>query len=122
MRDQADLLNGVYHYAVSAVDSLGNESVPLVTEPFTVHLLHPPTPTRNVQALYLEGRAALQWQVQNGDQIAGFRIFRSDLATGIFELIGEAESDARSYHFDGGRLSYQRFWVVSLDVTDLVYR
>src|SRR5690625_6260872 len=96
MRDQADLLNGVYHYAVSAVDSLGNESVPLVTEPFTVHLLHPPTPTRNVKALYLEGRAALQWQVQNGDQIAGFGIYRSALATGIFELIGEAASDARS--------------------------
>src|SRR5690625_1938008 len=50
-RDQAAGLNGAYHYAVSAVDSLGNESVPLVADPVTVHLLRPPTPARNVQAL-----------------------------------------------------------------------
>lgn len=116
-RDQAAVLNGVYHYAVSAVDSLGNESVPLVAEPFTVHLLHPPTPSRNVQALYLEGRATLQWQVQNGDQIAGFRIYRSDLATGIFELIGEAASDARSYQCDGTSLPGQWFRVFPVDAT-----
>src|SRR5690625_7397651 len=51
-RDQAAVRNGVYLYADSAVDSLGTDPVPLVAEPFTVHLLQPPTPTRNVQALY----------------------------------------------------------------------
>ena len=116
-QDQSAELNGLYHYSVTAVDSVGNESVPLFAEPFTTHRLHPPMPSRNVQAVYANGRVTLQWQVQEADQIAGFHIYRSDIATGIYEQIGETTGGEQMYHGDGSSLPGQWFKVFPVDYT-----
>jgi len=92
-RDESVELNIGYTYSVTAVDSVGNESVPVFSEVITAHKLHPPERTRNVQALQTEDGVILQWQVLDTSQVNGFRIYRSDIATGIFEPIGEAEAD-----------------------------
>jgi fibronectin type 3 domain-containing protein len=92
-RDTAVDLNIDYTYSVMAVDSVGNVSIPVFSEPITAHKLHPPERTRNVQALQIEDGVILQWQMLNTSQVNGFRIYRSDIATGIFEPIGEAGAE-----------------------------
>lgn len=91
-RDASIELNMEYIYSITAVDSVGNESVPVLAEPITTFRLHPPERTRNVQAHYTEGGVILQWQVLDNSQINGYRIYRSGIATGIFEPIGETDA------------------------------
>ncbi|MCC5908639.1 MAG: fibronectin type III domain-containing protein [Balneolaceae bacterium] len=88
-RDSSIELNREYVFSITAVDSVGNESVPTLAEPIATHRLYPPERTRNVQALYTEEGVILQWQVLDDSQVKGYRIYRSGIATGIFEPIGE---------------------------------
>ena len=92
-RDDSIELNMEYVYSVTAVDSVGNESSPVMSDPLTAHRLHPPERTRNVQALYTEEGVILQWQMLDSSQVNGFKIYRSDIATGVYRPIGETEAD-----------------------------
>jgi fibronectin type 3 domain-containing protein len=96
-RDDSIDLNIAYIYSVTAVDSVGNESGPAVSDTISAHRLHPPERTRNVQALHTEEGVILQWQVLDSSQVNGYRIYRSDIATGVYEPIGETE--AGQYRF-----------------------
>lgn len=101
-RDNDIELNMNYQYMVSAVDSAGNESEPAEGEVIKTHRINPPVGSRNVQAVFMEDEVHLQWQVQNPEQIMGYRIYQSDIATGIFELIGEIEGNEPNFiHSDG---------------------
>ena len=90
--DREAELNREFIYSVTAVDSVGNESEVLFSDIFTAHETHPPVPSKNVQALYADGRVILQWQTIGDEQLSGFRIYRSDIATGIYNLIGETDA------------------------------
>lgn len=94
-------LNRDYIYSVTAVDSVGNESDALESEILTTHETHPPVPTKNVQALYTDDKVILQWQTIDTDRVAGYRIYRSDIATGIFDLIGETDADTLRFAHNG---------------------
>jgi fibronectin type 3 domain-containing protein len=114
-RDDFIDLNMEYVYSVTAVDSVGNESSPVMSDPITANRLHPPERTRNVQALYTEQGVILQWQVLDSSQVNGFRIYRSDIATGVYEPIGETESG--QYRFiDPGSEAGQWFKVFPYDI------
>ncbi|MCC5905572.1 MAG: fibronectin type III domain-containing protein [Balneolaceae bacterium] len=98
-RDSSIELNREYVFSITAVDSVGNESVPTLAEPIATHRLHPPERTRNVQAISTEEGVILQWQILDDSQVKGYRIYRSGIATGIFEPIGEAgEGELRFIH------------------------
>jgi fibronectin type 3 domain-containing protein len=88
-RDTTIEMNSEYVFSITAVDSVGNESVPALAGPITTYRLHPPERTRNVQALYTDEGVLLKWQVLDDSQVKGFRIYRSGIPTGIFEPIGE---------------------------------
>ena len=94
-------LNGEYIYSVTAVDSLGNESEAVSSDILNVHKIHPPVPSKNVQALFTDGQVLLQWQVIDPSQVAGFHIYRSDIATGMYELIGQASPDTTRFSHNG---------------------
>jgi fibronectin type 3 domain-containing protein len=96
-RDQSVELNTAYLYSVAAVDSVGNESAAVVSDTIRAHRVHPPERTRNVQALHTAEGVILQWQVLDSSQVNGFRIYRSDIATGVYRPIGETE--AGEYRF-----------------------
>ncbi|NBC64791.1 MAG: hypothetical protein GVY07_03880, partial [Bacteroidetes bacterium] len=94
-------LNCEYIYSVTAVDSVGNESVALESDLLTTHKTHPPVPSKNVQALYTDDQVILRWQAIDTGQIAGYRIYRSDIATGIYDLIGETDTDTLRFAHNG---------------------
>lgn len=93
--------NRDYIYSVTAVDSVGNESDALESDILKTHKTHPPVPTKNVQALYTDDQVILQWQTIDTGRVAGYRIYRSDIATGIFDLIGETDADTLRFAHNG---------------------
>ncbi|MEX0662972.1 MAG: hypothetical protein WEA58_06310 [Balneolaceae bacterium] len=92
-RDENVEVDNRYIYSVTAVDSVGNESEPIFGDTLVVQKMNPPVSTRNVQAVHRDGSVQLQWQMQDLNHVAGFRIYRATIATGNFDLIGETESD-----------------------------
>jgi fibronectin type 3 domain-containing protein len=114
-RDESIELNMEYIYSVTAVDSVGNESGRAVSDTIIAHRLHPPERTRNVQALYTEEGVILQWQVLDSTQVNGYRIYRSDIATGMYDLIGETEAGQYRFIHPGSEAG-QWFKVFPYDV------
>ena len=114
-RDESIELKMEYIYSVTAVDSVGNESGRAVSDTIIAHRLHPPERTRNVQALYTEEGVILQWQVLDSTQVNGYRIYRSDIATGMYDLIGETEAGQYRFIHPGSEAG-QWFKVFPYDV------
>lgn len=86
-----------YVFSVTAVDSVGNESVPVMSSPIVAHRMHPPDRVQNLQAYHSEEGVLLQWQVLDESQVEGFRIYRSRISTGIYEPIGETGAGERRF-------------------------
>ena len=107
-------LNREYIYSVTAVDSMGNESEALLSGILTTHKTHPPVPSKNVQALYTDNQVILQWQTIDTEQVAGFRIYRSEIATGMYDLIGETNADTIRFTHSGSNAG-QWFKVFPVD-------
>lgn len=91
-RDTTIELNREYHFSITAVDSVGNESVATLADPITTYRLHPPDRSRNVQAVHTDEGVILQWQVLDDSLVKGYRIYRSEIATGIYEPIGQTSA------------------------------
>lgn len=86
-----------YMFSVTAIDSAGNESVPVMSSPIVAHRMHPPDRVQNLQAYHSEEGVLLQWQVLDESQVEGFRIYRSRISTGIYEPVGETGAGERRF-------------------------
>lgn len=71
-------------YAVSAVDDAGNEGGPTRADTLSARDAVPPAAVRNVRAAILDDGVLLVWEPAPEADVAGYRIYRSDLATGVF--------------------------------------
>jgi fibronectin type 3 domain-containing protein len=87
-RDEAVPLGEKFRYSISAVDSLNNESVG-AADTLMTRRMHAPAPARNVQAVQMNGGVQLAWEGVLNDQVVGYNIYRSEIATGIYESVGE---------------------------------
>ncbi|TVR19192.1 MAG: hypothetical protein EA391_01170 [Balneolaceae bacterium] len=88
--DEIELFNH-YVYSVTAVDSAGNESEPVLADTLLAHHQQPPPRSRNVQAFSVDEGVELRWQVQDSNVVDRFKIYRANIATGIFETIAEVD-------------------------------
>ncbi len=83
-----NLLNGDYAYTVTAIDAVGNSSVPSNQEVVTVFVAPPPTPVNlTVTAVPGGGALDLAWAPQTGSTPLGYRIYRSLVTGGPYEEI-----------------------------------
>lgn len=90
-RDEDIELFNHYVYSVTAVDSAGNESEPVLADTLLAHHQQPPPRSRNVQAFSVDDGVELRWQVQDSNVVDRFKIYRANIATGIFEAIAEVD-------------------------------
>ena len=109
---------GIKHfYYATAFDWAGNESKP--TERFyvvPVDLDPPPTPT-GIKAIY-RGKQGVEisWEASTIDDIAGYRVLRSDSPSGIFEAINpEIMKETRFLDEKGSLHNYYK--VLSIDTS-----
>jgi fibronectin type 3 domain-containing protein len=113
VRDDAALVGREYVYAVTAIDSLGNESARTTTR-FTLRDLDPPPAVRNVQAVVQDGGGALVvWEAPPGTDVVGYRLYRSDLPTGQYAAVSdEVLTDLRFEDPDGTENTYYRVYAL----------
>jgi fibronectin type 3 domain-containing protein len=86
-RDERLRLGATYVYAVSAVDSLGNEGARSPADTLTFQDATPPRSPRNARAQIVDGGVRLTWEPVPGDDVAGYRVYRAAIPTGVFEPV-----------------------------------
>lgn len=85
------LLNGGYLYRVTAVDMVGNESLPSNEATVSVDVPLLQAPQLSLDALASGGVLELAWSANNGSTlIAGYRLYRSTNAGGPYEPVQQA--------------------------------
>lgn len=89
MRDETVVLGQEYRYAVSAVDSAGNESDERYSEMVLVRDFDPPRSVRNVRVSSLEDGAQVSWEPVVASDLVGYKVYRSNLSTGVYEPLTE---------------------------------
>lgn len=90
-RDENVPLNKTYIYSLSAVDSVGNESDSMITDTLNTRATHAPQPVRNVQAVIMDEEVVLAWEPSDEEKIGGYVVYRSQIATGVYDQVGSVE-------------------------------
>jgi fibronectin type 3 domain-containing protein len=112
--DDAPEAGQTYVYAVTAVDSLGNES-PRTPARFVMRDLDPPPAVRNVQAVVQDdGGALVVWEPPPGTDVVGYRLYRSTLPTGIYDPVDDESvlSDTRFVDPTGTNAHYYQVYAL----------
>lgn len=86
-RDESVRKPATYIYWVTALDSVGNESKPSAADTVFLRDFTPPRQVRNVRAEMTSRGALVRWEPLPDTSIIGYRVYRSVLATGIYELL-----------------------------------
>jgi len=137
-----------YQYRVTAVDSAGNQSEPSPVAEIMVRPANPPANVRNLRVEWTGSREAggngqrngdgdangngtapgvtpaaeLFWEPVRSPHLAGYRIYRSDISTGIYEQVGQTGKDQTRWTDPDG--AAQRWWykVYAVDVAGVQSR
>jgi len=96
-RDESVQVGNTYIYTVTAVDSLGNEGVKSVADTILMKDFNPPAPTRNVFAVANSDGVSLEWEQVADKDLAGYMIYKSEIATGIYQPIIDQPIMQESY-------------------------
>lgn len=95
-QDDSVTVGATYVYTVTAVDSLGNESPRTRTATLQMRDLDPPPAVRNVQAFRQDGQVTVRWDPSPASDVAGYRVYHADLATGIYEPVGPLVTETQT--------------------------
>lgn len=117
------VINGtVYRYYLTAFDQAGNESQP------SVHVIAkprddvPPEAPVEVKGEPAENSIMLTWAANKEDDIAGYRVWRSEIRTGVYKTVSVDKPlvpTATSFK-DATAVASQTFWyrVTAIDTSD----
>ena len=101
-RDETAEPGNTYVYSVSAADRAGNESIFSTADTILFGSTNPPRSVRNLQAVERNGGIYMRWERVPGNDLAGYRVYRSDLSTGVFELVHESLITETEFFDPGG--------------------
>ncbi|MCD6088035.1 MAG: hypothetical protein J7K11_08755 [Candidatus Hydrothermae bacterium] len=105
-----------YYYAVSAVDSAGNESCRTDFIAEFARDFAPPPPPAGVKITVTEKGVEIRWEKVSVDDLLGYNVYRSDLPTGVFERLNDRPLRAEKFIDREGRKGlYYR--ITSLDTS-----
>lgn len=114
IRDEEVSVGTRYIYRVSAVDSFENESDKSPADTVLVREFDPPRVVRNVRVDTAETGYRISWEMVPDEDVTGYKVYRSDLATGVYEpLTSEPLSD--SSWIDAGGESGLWYYVRAVD-------
>jgi len=89
IRDERVNKGQMYIYSVAAMDSAGNESTESTPDTVQVKDSTPPRSVRNLRIRKDENRVALHWEPVPAYDLAGYRVYRSNLPTGIYKEVSD---------------------------------
>ncbi len=107
LRDEAVERGVEYRYHLVAVDSAGNISEPTEAGLQFRRFAAPPS-SRRVVVRVVEGGVRVSWERVVDDELAGYRVYRADLPTGVYEPVSELITPDLPLEFtdQGGRLDH----------------
>lgn len=113
-RDETAMTGNSYVYAVSAADRAGNESIFSTADTILFGGINPPRSVRNLQAVERNGGIYMRWERVPGDDLAGYRVYRSDVPTGIYEPVHESVvTETEFFDTDGNARMWYRVRAVN---------
>ncbi|MBI5815194.1 MAG: hypothetical protein HZB29_06245 [Nitrospinae bacterium] len=90
-----------YYYRVSALNTLDKESEPSTA--ISIASMGPPAPAKNLAGDSKKIRAVpLKWEAHENQEVAGYRIYRSDSQSGKMELIKDIKGRGEKSFTDYG--------------------
>ncbi len=101
-RDEAVIPGNTYVYAISAVDRAGNESKFSTSDTILFLSTNPPRSVRNLQAVERDGGIYMRWEKVPENNLAGYKVYRSDVPTGVFEPVNESPVIETEFFDPGG--------------------
>ncbi len=113
-RDEAVETGNEYIYALTAVDRAENESEFSNPDTLFFRSTSPPRSVRNVQAIEQNGGVYMKWERVPSNDLAGYRVYRSDIPTGVYELVHEGLL-AETEYFDSEGDGEQWYRVRAVD-------
>jgi len=105
-----------YQYAVSAVDSVGNESEPTLSDTVWVRDYDPPRSVRNVKAVPAEDGYKLTWEPVVAHDLKGYKIYYSNISTGVYEPLTDRTIEDTSFLDSSGKVG-RWYRVVAVDIS-----
>ena len=106
------LLNGTYTYRVSAIDSVGNESLPSDEVSATVNVAPPPEPVNVVITPLPEGSALKICWDYSAEVPTGYNLYRSTTPGGPYSKVNDELITATCYLDEGLENSVTYYYVV----------
>lgn len=91
-----------YRYAVTAVDHAGNESERSASATVTIADTDPPRRVRNPRAVVVDAGVRVSWEPVPAPDLAGYRVERAPIATGVFAPVHDALVKPTTFVDDAG--------------------
>ena len=114
--DENLALNRSYIYSVTAIDSVGNESEPLVADTLLTVRAAPPVAVHNLQAVFTNEGVQLAWQSRDeAEQLSGFRVYRAESANGEYVFVNQIAPDKFNF-FDNEGINGHWYKVYPVDI------
>jgi len=98
-KDRKVIKGAKYIYSVTAIDSLDNESEAMLSDTVWVKDSDPPRSVRNV-AVRL-GENIITWEPVVAFDLAGYNIYKADIATGKFKKLNDAPVEETKWTANG---------------------
>jgi len=84
-KDDSVKLGRKYIYTITAVDTTGNISKPSKADTVLLRDFDPPAQIRNVRGKISSGKVTLTWEPGFDNDLAGYKVFYSNISTGIYK-------------------------------------
>jgi fibronectin type 3 domain-containing protein len=89
LRDESVELGLEYQYGVSAIDSVGNESEPTLSDTVLVRDYDPPRKVRNVRTTAVDEGVEITWEPVSAPDMVGYNVYRSNISTGVYNPLNQ---------------------------------
>lgn len=86
-----------YIYSVTTMDSLGNESLPTLSDTILLKDSDPPRQVRNVRINGTENGTLISWEPVPGFDLSGYRVYKAEIATGRYQLVSQVAIETTEY-------------------------
>jgi len=115
-RDENAQKGNTYIYTVTAIDSLGNEGPKSAADTIFMKDEAAPAPTRNVFATAQEQGVVLKWEPVPDQDVEGYLIYKSEIATGVYNVINDNLTNAVSFTDENG-IAGDWYKIVAVDTS-----
>ncbi|MFW5761384.1 MAG: hypothetical protein ACOCXH_10420 [Cyclobacteriaceae bacterium] len=89
-----------YLYAITAIDSLGNESEQRWSDTLSFKDFYPPSRVRNLRFVQADDQLKIIWEPVSSGDLVGYNLYHADIPTGVFTKINSQPLQVTEFEAD----------------------